>query len=134
MTTRLGITRLLKPALCLLPLLTACGNSTEGAEPGIGEGNFGDANDSIPIEQAHRSTVLDVNARTSELTYKFDLPDPFTNGPDLDSVYSWEMVPMGDINGDQVDDLAFNLNSGHRLSRIIPGQTGGWPDSQKNYI
>jgi len=100
-------------------LLTACGKSSDGPEPDIGEGNVGDENnqnglsinngnsagsdssDSIPIGPALRSRVLDVSARTSELAYKFD-----------------------------IDDLVFNVADGPGHARVFPGRTGGWPDSQ----
>jgi len=43
-------------------------------------------------------------------------------------------VPVGDLTGDGVDDLAFTADRDLYLSRqsiIIPGRTGGWPELQQ---
>jgi len=70
----------------------------------------------------------DGNAITSNTTYKFDLPAGHAISYSFSKMAT---VPVGDLTGDGIDDLAFTSGSYTSLARqslILPGRTGGWPE------
>jgi len=85
----------------------------------------------LPSNPGLRTPVLDGNALTSNTSYKFNIP----TAPGF--AYSFgrmKTVPVGDLTGDGVDDLAFTEDRDLYLSKqsiIIPGRTGGWPELQQ---
>jgi len=85
----------------------------------------------LPVNPGLRTPVLDGNALSSNTSYKFDIP----TAPGF--AYSFgrmKTVPVGDLTGDGVDDLAFTSDRDLYLGRqsiIIPGRTGGWPELQQ---
>ncbi len=82
----------------------------------------------LPGNPGLRTSVLDGNAITSNTTYKFDLPAGHAISYSFSKMAT---VPVGDLTGDGIDDLAFTSGSYTSLARqslILPGRTGGWPE------
>ena len=75
-----------------------------------------------------RAGVLNVNAQTSDLAYKFMLPDSWAFASK--SVHPWELQGAGDFNRDGVNDIVVVDNMwglGGKRSLLVNGMSGGWP-------